>query len=329
MRAVDQAHTEFQGKPGEPAPTLSVVIPTFGVRSTTLLRRTLTSLSQEQRPPGLRGVFVVENGPRADAQAVCAEFAEGLRPVYLYSPITGVSHARNLGARHAKGEMLLFLDNDIRLSGTTLAAYASAFANFGTGCFFGGPVHIDYETAPAPELLPFMPDSVRGFALAPRQAQAVASNQRFLGANHAMPKWAFDRLDGFDLQGATGSNDGGIGEETRLQDRLFQIGLQGIYVPQAAVWHFVPAHACDLAWLKQRYVRYGKTEALLALAAEPVAPALLGVPRWLVRACIENLLLRLRLALCRAPRAAGIGAALDAQRLAGKVSVYRNRQRAG
>lgn len=326
---MDQAHTEAQAKCSEPAPTLSVVIPTFGARSSTLLRRTLASLSQEQRPPGLRDVLVVENGPPADAQAVCAEFAESLRPAYLYSPVTGVSQARNLGARHARGDMLIFLDNDLRLPGTTLAAYASAFANHGTGCFFGGPVYIDYETVPAPELLAFMPESVRGFALAHKQTQKVAPDQRFLGANHAVPKWAFDRLGGFDAQGAAGSNDGGIGEETRLQDRLVQMGLPAVYVPGAAVWHFVPALGCDLAWLKRRYMRYGKTEALLAVADGPAAPALLGVPRWLARAWIENLLLRLRLALCRAPRAARIGAALDAQRLAGKISGYRSRPRAG
>ena len=108
-----------------------------------------------------------------------------------------------------------------------------------------------------------------------------------------------------------------------------QIGVPGVYVPGAAVWYFVSEFGCDLAWLKQRYRRYGKTEALSALADGPAAPALLGVPRWLARAWIENLLLRLRLAPCRAPRAARIGATLDAQRLAGKVSGYRNRPRAG
>ena len=329
MQAVDQAHKAAEGKrQGVPAPTLSVVIPTFGMRSTTLLRRTLTSLSQEQRPAGFKEVIVVENGPRSDAQAVCAEFAASLAPIYLYSPVTGVSQARNLGARHAQGDMLIFLDNDIRLSGTSLVAYASAFASHGIECFFGGPVHTDYETPPAPELLAFMPESVRGFALALKQTQTVAPSQRFLGANHAIPKWAFDRLAGFDYPGAAGSNDGGIGEETRLQDHLVQIGLQGVYVPEAAVWHFVPAYGCDLAWLEQRYTRYGRTEAILALAAGPAARGFLGVPLWLARARIENLLLRLHLTIRRAPRAARIAAALDAHRLAGKMSGYRNRKRA-
>jgi len=299
-----------------------VVIPTYGGRSPDLLRRTLESLEHEILPASLDKIIVAENGPKSGAESLCQEHHARLPLVYLYSDVAGASHARNLGASHATSDLIIFFDDDIRLSGNTLEAYSAAFREHGLGHFYGGPVRIDFEVAPDPTLLEFLPDSVRGFSLPMSEPGPADVSARFLGANHAVPKNALVGISGFDAHGAAGVNNGGIGEETRLQDRLLQFGINGLYVPNAIVWHHVPSNACDFQWLKQRYTRYGVTEATLEAARRSSVRAILGVPMWLLRAIAEAVMRQLWLALSGAPRSAQIANSLNTYRLLGQIRGY-------
>lgn len=59
-----------------------VVIATAG--RTELLHRTLLSLSHCRKPDSFRGVLVVENGQKADAEEICRSFASDLSLRYEY-----------------------------------------------------------------------------------------------------------------------------------------------------------------------------------------------------------------------------------------------------
>ena len=302
--------------------SFSVIIPSFGGRSSGLLRRTLGSLAAATIPAGLMEVIVVENGPRGDAVIVCADFPLQLPMFFMYSPVASLSGARNTGAQRATGEVLIFFDDDIRLSRETLAAYSSAFDQYGTGYFFGGPTDIDYESPPDSDLLPFLPFSARGFQLSEQSLGLMDRAHRFLGANHAVPKHAFLDTMGNDSLAAVGHNAGGVGEETRLQDRLLAMGIDAIYVPDAMIWHYVPSASCNLAWLKTRYFRYGYTDAVLEAQRGPISRGIYGVPLWAIRERVEHALHRLRMALTRAPLERRIEAALRGKRLAGRIAGF-------
>ncbi|HZP42129.1 MAG TPA: glycosyltransferase [Candidatus Binatia bacterium] len=76
-------------------------------------------------------VVVVANGC-TDATAAVAR-AAGVRVVE--TPVRGVSHARNLGARESRGETLVFLDADTKLAPRALDAIAGVIprrADYGT-----------------------------------------------------------------------------------------------------------------------------------------------------------------------------------------------------
>jgi glycosyltransferase involved in cell wall biosynthesis/GR25 family glycosyltransferase involved in LPS biosynthesis len=94
--------------------TLAVSIIVTGCGQQALLRNTLASLCRQDYPKAMIQVIVVDDGGRDDAyEQVFFEYDKQLE-IYLCRQTRdgdGTSRARNLGARLAKGQVLLFLDN--------------------------------------------------------------------------------------------------------------------------------------------------------------------------------------------------------------------------
>ena len=237
--------------------TLAVVIPTY--KRTDLLNRLLESIEKELLPPSFKGVWVVENGEKYGAEELCSLWKKRLPLHYLYTETPGPSYARNLGAESANTDFVIFLDDDVRLSGKTINSYNREMQNYGPDYFYGGPLRIDYEKKPEDWMLPYFPWSVKGQDLGNKIMQVEEAV--FLGANHAVPVKYFLKVGGFDSMCPVGE-EGPLGEETRLQRELLAAGMKGVYVPDAEVWHFVPKERCDKAWLFDRQIRKGMTKGL-------------------------------------------------------------------
>ena len=225
---------------------LRVIIATHN--RTELLARTLTSLAECRRPPGFLGVTVVENGGRFGSEAVCSAADRTLNVQYLYCEQGNKSAALNLVLEQTDDELLVFLDDDVRLERETLCAYA-AVAQEETGrVFFGGPVEPDYETAPDPWL--HLPYSARGWSLSAETRYVDLPS--FLGFNWAA--WASDlrELGGFSMLVGPGGTTGARGQESEMQRRMLRDGFLGRYVKEALVWHWVPAERCSEQWSLER-----------------------------------------------------------------------------
>jgi len=98
---------------------VNVIIPTYNRKE--LLRRTLASLAQQTFPADRFEVIVVDDGSSDGTEALARNtFPFSLR--YLRKTNQGATAARNRGAKHSKGEYLVFVDDDIVLEPITLAA---------------------------------------------------------------------------------------------------------------------------------------------------------------------------------------------------------------
>lgn len=89
-------------------PALSIIVPTSLGRIPWPL---LHSIKEQSLDSNLFEIILVFNGKKKPANTVPMTNAH-----LLYSPLKGVNHARNLGILHARGEILLFLDDDCRLT---------------------------------------------------------------------------------------------------------------------------------------------------------------------------------------------------------------------
>ena len=235
---------------------LTVLLPTHG--RPTLLRRTLDSLAACRLPAGYREAVVVENGPRAGAEAVVAEAAEvhpHLCLRYMHVVRANKSHALSEALKTVEGGLVVFLDDDVRLEPGVLAAYAEAAGAHPERAFFGGPTESDFEARPPDWLLPFFPRSVRGSR--PENGHL----EEFLGFNWAAYTSDLAAAGGFDPDFGPGSPTGARGQEGEMQLRLIQAGVARVPVLDALVWHYVPAERSSKAWLFRRKYLHGVAAA--------------------------------------------------------------------
>jgi len=238
---------------------LYILIPTHGRPD--LLRRTLDSLAMCRIPKCLAQTIVIENGGQNGAEAVTADASTRLNISYRYTAKGNKSHALNVILPELNDGLVVFFDDDVRLHANVLEAYADAAQRIGEGHFFGGPFGVDYETEPPSWLKKYLTPCALGWepTSGNRQLDDITT---FLGFNWA----AFTR----DLKETGGFNEdlgpglSASGQESDMQVRLRTAGVIPEYLPDAKVWHYVPAKRCSPEWLLERAARVERGMATLA-----------------------------------------------------------------
>jgi glycosyltransferase involved in cell wall biosynthesis len=170
---------------------ISVVIPTY--RKPALLARTLQALvGQSAEVEGGCEIVVVDDGSQDDTELVLRRAAARL-PLVVVRPADneGRARARNRGWRAARGETVLFLDDDIVLQAGALQAHARAQARV-AAAWLG-------EVVTAPEIIDsplFAYLDSRGAAKLPAGSRLPA--RYFLTQHVSVPRAALERVGGFD-----------------------------------------------------------------------------------------------------------------------------------
>ncbi|NAZ86489.1 glycosyltransferase family 2 protein [Kineococcus indalonis] len=114
------------GTPGPRLPSATVVVPTVVARVAEL-RRCLDSLALLDHPDA--EVVVVDNRPHRPADDPLEALLRGRARVRsVHEPVPGISAARNTGLREARGEVVAFTDDDVRVDPGWLRAIARRFA---------------------------------------------------------------------------------------------------------------------------------------------------------------------------------------------------------
>ena len=114
-------------EPSPPAPTVSVVIPT---RDRASMLATCLDSVLATRYPDLE-VVVVDNAPSDDSTRALVDerFGSDPRVRYVRLAQAGASHARNVGAQLARGEIVAFTDDDALVDELWPAALVAGFGD--------------------------------------------------------------------------------------------------------------------------------------------------------------------------------------------------------
>ena len=122
-------------------PSVSFVVPTF--RRTDALARTLDALLAVDYPADRLEVIVVDDGDDDETeQLVSRRAGNGPTVGYLRQRQRGVAAARNRGAASARGELLIFCDDDIIVEPSHVRDHLAARAAHGD-CLVNG--HWEFE----------------------------------------------------------------------------------------------------------------------------------------------------------------------------------------
>jgi glycosyltransferase involved in cell wall biosynthesis len=126
---------------------VSVVIPTHNPNPDRL-RRTLKAVRDQDFPSHQREIIVVDNGsePRLDAKILTSEL--GLAMTVVNEGRLGLTPARIRGIRQARGEVIVFVDDDNVLARDYLSVAASRFKADPKLGACGGKALPEFETTP-------------------------------------------------------------------------------------------------------------------------------------------------------------------------------------
>lgn len=198
------------------------------------LRGTLASLAGASVPPDCRvELLVIDNGSTDGTSTVVADFQPPHLTVRsLLEPAPGVAHARNRALQEAAGEIVLFIDDDVRLPPGWLEGMCRPLLD-GTADVVQGGVR------PAPHLeRPWLKGALRTWLAAVEDP--VHPPAGIVSANFAVRRRTADLAPGFDPR--LGPGAAGFFEDTVFGWQLLRAGATLAYRPEVAVeHHFNPA----------------------------------------------------------------------------------------
>ena len=237
---------------------VSIIIPTRNRDAA--LGRTIASLAQVEIPGGEVEVLVVDNGSidktRATFEMLSARIS-GLQWRYRYEPMPGLLSGRHRGALEARGDICVFLDDDVRLDRGWFAALVESFLDPHVA-LVGGPSRPLFESPPPKWVEDFFCEDQYGRHCADLSLMEGGNEIREVdpcyvwGLNFAIRRKTLFDLGGFHPDNLPKALQRFQGDgETGLSLKIASSGLKAVYHPRAAVQHEVPVSRLTVQHFEQ------------------------------------------------------------------------------
>lgn len=211
-------------------------------------------------------VLVVDNGS-TDATAEVAERMLAGRGRVVHESQQGLARARNTGIEAARGDVLVFIDDDISLSPSWVHAMEEGFGRAEVHAL-GGPVETIFpEGADRDYVAAVMGDGGTGTGnfMPTSPACEITGKGRVgfpRGGNMAMRREAVERAGGFNPVLGWGKRQI-PGEETDLFTRMLAQGSRIWFDPRAQVLHRIQLEKLNWEYLGRWHRGYGRASVIM------------------------------------------------------------------
>jgi len=221
------------------------------------LKETLEAIGKISIPFGTQNeLLVIDNGSVDDtADVVRLNLNSQVDTRYIYEPSRGLSYARNHGLLEAQGELIIFIDDDVRPSKDWLVNIFRCFNERKVDAVAGKVI------LPSELLKPWM-TALHRKRLASTEGIDPEKPAELVGANMAFVRHVLGKVPQFDTELGAGAS--GFGEESLFSRQLLQAGYQFAFAGDAPVEHFFNEKRMSrVEWLKSA-VKRGATKAYIS-----------------------------------------------------------------
>jgi GT2 family glycosyltransferase len=221
-------------------PFFSIIVPTYDRPEA--LTACVQAIRQLDYPRDRFEVIIVDDGSPVPVKATGYHLQNDLTIRVLGQSNAGPASARNVGAQHARGDMLAFTDDDCKPTTKWLRGLARSANEAPTGLVGGKTVngldHNLYSTASQ-----MIVDEAYAYFL------SRDSDLRFFASNNiAVSAKLFHKSGGFDPSFRTS-------EDRDFCDRWIRRGHPLVYAPEALVYHY---HHLTLTAFCRQHFHYGR-----------------------------------------------------------------------
>jgi glycosyltransferase involved in cell wall biosynthesis len=240
------------------------------------LRQALAGMVMQDFPPDQFEILVVDNNSKDDTAAVVANFAnQSAAPRRVVESRQGANFARNRALVEARGEIIVYADDDILVEPSWLRLLVAPFF---------GP-NAQKIAAIAGEVVPVFPDGcpdwVAGFH-GPQAFRAdvgpIGTTKVPMSANLAFRRDVLREVGGFDT---SVTREGGAlfsADENVVMRKLHRAGYEAWFVPEACVQHQLPGNRTTFRYVA-RHAFGSARSRVVDRATQPGATRYL-VARW-------------------------------------------------
>lgn len=242
----------------------SIIIPTYN--RDRYLKQCVLSLTQQSFYTDEYEILIIDNGSTDNTKSVSEQLIQSCSKHqirYVYEPEPGLLSGRHRGALESKGEICIFVDDDIEASVDWLAAINEGFQDRNVQ-LIGGRNLPKYESEPPEWLKWFWMEHPLGKFCCELSLLDFGGEVRKIDANYvwglnfSIRRQALFDLGGFHpdcipkyLQHFQGDGETGLTRKANEQK------LNSIYHPHALVFHRVPASRMTYEYFEQRYFYQG------------------------------------------------------------------------
>lgn len=262
--------------------------------------RMLESFCQLSRPPVDFEVLMINNACNDNTVAIAESFLSKLPLRILHQNKRGKNISLNYGIEYAKGNLLVFTDDDVLPDRDWLVhVWNCADVNKKID-LFGGRILPYWDDVPSDMFLNSVPISA-AYGITPEDLlEGPVPAGAIWGANMFVRKRVFEKGFRFDESVGPGPGNYIMGSETEFNQRLESHGYLAWYCPTAVVRHIIQKHETTKKWLKKRAFKFGKGaharnhERINKDQITTLMGLQLNFPRWMIRKFFSDWLLSIK-----------------------------------
>lgn len=241
----------------------SVVICTYNRDK--YLSNTLISIAQQTYTKDDYEIVLVNNNSTDTTEEVCNNFSKEYPSVsfrYFIETNQGISYARNRGIDEAKGEYIVFIDDDETIDNMYLNKLSNNLKEYPQAELIGTPVTPIYETEEPKWLSYFTMRLITGYYNKGNEVKTLKAKD-YPGTGHAIiKKELFNKFGNFNTDlGRKGSSLMGA-EDKDMFLRLIENNVPCYYFPDIPIYHHIPQSKLTDDFFHNLTYSIGKSERI-------------------------------------------------------------------
>ncbi|MBW2998102.1 glycosyltransferase [Candidatus Woesearchaeota archaeon] len=238
-------------------PIISAIICTYN--GGTYLKHSIKSLLNQSLSKEKYEIIIIDNNSTEDIKKIVKKYKD---IKYFLEKRNGLSNARNLGIKKAKGKYIAYLDDDAIASKDWLKEIIYSFEEIKpTPMCVGGQISLLLEKK-RPKWLSNKIIKIYGKL---KLKNGFLKKHFLYGSNFAFNKSVFDKIGSFSRRFGLGSEKNLLGEDDEIQLRLIRNNFKIYYYSNIKTKHIVKKSKMNKKWIEERFQNSGITRYELDL----------------------------------------------------------------
>ncbi len=223
----------------------------------------LESIAANDLPKEEYEILLVDNNCTDNTREVCDAFMVKHPDVnfrYTVEPEQGLSAAKNRGIKEAKGEIIVYIDDDTLVDPWYLRTYSEWLAAHPETMACGGPIEPLYETSEPEWMTPYTKALLTAWMNYGDHVREYPRGRYPGGGNAAYRKSVFEQVGLFNT--ALGRKGGNLmgSEEKDIFDKMHALKMQVLYLPSPILHHIIPQAKLEPDYFNRLTIQMGISE---------------------------------------------------------------------